>query len=269
MLIYIPTYKRVGKQVTLHTVMHAWAPEKIWLVARPEEEKALRGIWPNVLVCAKKGVPAARQAALEHARTLREKKVFFFDDDLKFAVRYPGWCFQTNDTKLEPATPADIRLHLVAVEKKLTGDLPMLGFDARSGNNRKKERFIQYQCRVMRAFGVHVPALAENNIRFDAFPFWEDFHVALSLLERGKPIANLTTITNDAATNTAGGCSTYRNVEALLKCQKAFAKAHPHAKPVLKKAKSWGGGMAEQDIPDFVIYWQKAAKAGGVLPCKD
>lgn len=264
MLIYIPTYKRVDKQVTLHTLMHAWNPEKIWLVARPEEERALRGIWPNVLVCVKKGVPAARQAAIEHAADKGVMRAFFFDDDLKFAVREPEWCFQTGDTKLVAASHDDLKHHLAVVELKLNPWLPMLGFDARSGNNRKPERRMQYQCRIMRAFGVHVPTLTSLGIRFDAFPFWEDFHVALSLLEHGKPIANLTTITNDAATNTAGGCSTYRNVEALQKCQKAFAKAHPCAKPVLKKAKSWGGGMAEQEVPDFVIYWQKAAKAGGV-----
>jgi hypothetical protein len=259
--IYIPTYKRVGKQTTLKALPPAWKL-KTWLVVRPEEAKAHE--WPRerILVCDKKGVPAARQAACEHALAQGEHYVFMFDDDLRFAVRPAAWKFP-HATKLRKATEQDIQdgINRVGAELASVPKLSMLGFDARGGNQTRAEPDLQLHCRVMRAFGVNAATLRTLKIRFDAFPFWEDFHVALSLIRHGHAIGNLMRWTNDAGTNTAGGCSTYRNVEALRECQTLFALEHKHAKPVLKKPKSWGGELGKAPaIPDFVIYWQKAVK---------
>ncbi len=270
MLIYIPTYKRVGRLTTLQFLSDEWQ-RKTYLVIRPEELGFHE--WPasRTITCATPGVPAARQAAVCHARAMG-KNCFMFDDDLRFAIRPPGWKFPKN-TKLRKATIADVsrgldhvhRMLMVGPSRWTVQDgqpIHMLGFDARGGNNQRECDDVQFNCRVMRAFGVNTKTLEKHNIRFDTFPFWEDFHVALSLIAHGYRIGNLMNYTNDAGTNTAGGCSTYRNYEALARCQTLFALEHKHAKPVLKRPKSWGGalGADAKGIPDFVIYWKKAVQ---------
>lgn len=256
MLIYIPTYGRSGKQITLRALPDR-ALKRVVMVVRPEEAKAFPGF--ETLVCAKPGVPAARQAALDHANKHIIEKAFFFDDDLRFARRPRGWNIEKGNVKLEKATCGDIEKALNTTEGMVSRELPMVGWDARGGNDRRPEHPFKPFCRVMRAFCVHVPTLRHYGIRFDRFPFWEDFHVALSLIEAGKTIGNLMTMTNDGVTNSKGGVSTYRNVEALRKCREEFCKRHPFAKPVEKTPKSWDVGGAT--VPDLVIYWQKAAKA--------
>jgi hypothetical protein len=114
----------------------------------------------------------------------------------------------------------------------------------------------------MRAFGVDRRVLAKEKIRFDKYLFWEDFHVALSLLKKGYENIVTTDYCNDAATNTSGGCSLYRSLDKLAAVRKDFLQEHaPFAVAVDKTAKSWGGGMGGvgATVPDLKIYWQKAA----------
>jgi hypothetical protein len=259
MLIYIPTYKRVGRQITLAALPKEWL-SRTWLVVRPEEKDAhfFDGRPCKVVVCDKKGVPAARAAALVHAEQSREETAWFFDDDLRFSVRQPFWDFLLGDVKMQKADRFDINRGLERAERLIGPSLPMVGWDARGGNDRRPEEDLKYNCRVMRAFGVHITTLRQQVIDIAKYDFWEDFHVALSLIERGFPIANMMKITNDGVTNSAGGVSTYRNVEALRKCREAFCKEHPFAKPIEKQPKSWSVDGGET-VPDLTIYWQKCA----------
>ncbi len=259
MNIYIPTYGRVGKQITLAALPPSVC-KRTWLVVRPEEKT--KHDFPRVLVCPIKGVPAARQHACDHARKLGERFAFFFDDDLHFAVRPANWCFETNEVSLRKAVPPDLAQGLDAVEGWLK-HYPMVGFDARAGNNRCPERNIRLACRVMRAFGVDVELMHKHSIRFDRFPFWEDFHVGLSLLERGYLNANLLDYVNDGVTNAEGGVSTYRNLDRMKECLGQFIREHPCAKAVYKKTK-WRG-MEGVEVPDMMIFWKKAAQKSGAL----
>jgi len=257
--IYIPTYGRVGKQITLAALSPS-ARKRTWLVVRPEERTAHN--WPRMLVCEKKGVPAARQEACKHALREGSRFAFFFDDDLHFSIRPPTWCFETNEVSLRKATCMDIAAGLCEAESWLK-HYPMVGFDARAGNNRCAERNIRLACRVMRAFGVDVPLMFKLGIAFDHFPFWEDFHVGLSFLEKGYLNANLTRYTNDGVTNSEGGVSTYRNLDKMKACLSEFIKLHPCAKAVYKKTK-WRG-MENVAVPDMMVFWKKAAQKGGAL----
>ncbi len=260
MRIYIPTYKRVGLQKTL-AALSPQLRKITWLVVRPEEKHAHEH--PHILVEKHPGVPAARQCALEHAYEANHTVCVMLDDDLKFAHRGVTW---TPDTpKLNPSVASDVARAIGFMrDSVLDYGYAMFGFDARSGNNRKPEKDTESPARVMRAFAVHTKTLMREKIRFDKFPFWEDFHVGLSLLERGYKIGNFLNMTTDAGTNTKGGVSTYRTAAKLAACLKDFQKLHPTIRPVLKKPKSWGGelGQREEGIPDMVVYWKKAQTLG-------
>lgn len=254
MTIYIPTKGRVDRQVTFKQLPMAWQA-KTWFVVCPEEEKEFS--WtPNVLVCHETGVPAARQYALDVCMT---RYAFFLDDDLRFSRREENWSME--QPQMRKMTSADLGDALDWC-RSLLKDYPMVGLDARGGNNQRPEIHVKINTRIMRAFGVDTAILNKEKIRFDKYLFWEDFHVALSLLVRGYKNIVTTDYCNDAATNTPGGCSTYRTTEKLLAVRKLFLQEHaPFATAVDKTAKSWGEKMggAGATVPDLKIYWQKAA----------
>lgn len=259
MELIIPTRGRVGKQVTFNSLPPKWQ-DKVVFVVSPEEKDAFERYGRPILVCEKVGVPAARQLAVD---TYPQSCLFFLDDDLRFSQRCKGWEFGVK-TKLDKMTFEDMGHALDVMEEELQ-EFAAVGFDARGGNNNRpylKKRIVY---RMMRAFGVDCGVLNEERIRFDVFPYWEDFHVTLELLKKGYANSVSMDFCADGVTNTAGGCSLYRNLDDLRTTRDAFIAMHsPFAVSNEKPAESWGGGMggAGATVPDMRIFWRKAYAAG-------
>jgi hypothetical protein len=119
---------------------------------------------------------------------------------------------------------------------------------------------------MMRSFGVDCNVLLEEEITFDKYLYWEDFHVTLSLLTRGYPNLLSVVYCSDGVTNEEGGVSLYRNHDDLVRVRAAFleewgqwAQANDR-----KSAKNWKGTDAAF-VPDLKIAWRKAAEYGAEL----
>jgi len=255
MNIYIPTYGRIGKQKTFNA-MTKTLREKTFFVIRPEEYDWYKRHSNPPIIVDKIGVPAARQAAIEHCQ---DNKLWFFDDDLNFSYRPENWSlenytlYQMDAKKLEEA--------LKFLEEQLD-QFAIVAMDERAMNQGKPQRYYKEAGRVMRSFGIRKDIIIEENLRFDKYLFWEDFHIALSLFKKGyKGYISLVYL-NNGTTNVKGGVSSYRNFEILKNEREKFLQEHaPFATPVNKYPKSWQGIENWAYVPDVKIYWKKALEA--------
>lgn len=261
MKVYIPTKGRatVAQQKSLAALPDKWR-QRTTLVICPEEEATFRRILPGteLLVCEKKGVPAARQAALEHSD---DPIVCMLDDDLRFVRRMDDWSFPDN-TKMMQCTPEDRGFAMDWMEDAMR-IYAAAGLGARGNNNGIPDHPNREASRMMRAFAVDRTVLEDLDIRFDKYLYWEDFHVTLCLLKAGYPNLISLHFCCDGVTNTAGGVSLYRNYETLRETRDAFLEEHaPFAEANdSKSAASWLGWDGDT-VPDLRINWRKAFAYG-------
>lgn len=70
--------------------------------------------------------------------------------------------------------------------------------------------------------------LLDNNIRYDALDYFEDYHVPLSILESGKRLHFTGDyVTKERLANAPGGCSIHRTPETNRKAMIQLQKLHP------------------------------------------
>lgn len=179
-----------------------------------------------------------------------EEPVLMLDDDLTFFVRR-----NDDPTKFRNGTVDEFLAMLRQIEVNLK-KFPLVGIASREGGNRVTDKYI-YDTRILRLLAYDPKVLIKHDIRFSDTPVMEDFHVALSLLERGYHNLVLNHYChNQAGSGLEGGCSTYRTPEVQAAAAHKLAKLHPgFVKVVTKETKgAWGGGTRT----DVHIQWKKA-----------
>jgi hypothetical protein len=249
-MIYIPTYKRLDRQPTAKCLRDVGA--YFALVVRPEEaEQAVAmGYDIRVLPASVSNIGQTRQWIMDNAE---DDAVLMMDDDLAFAVRGKR---EDNPLYLSNATRDDVRRMITWMYEQLTDKYALVGISAREGNNRKPEA-TEMNTRMMRCWGIHVPTFKKVGASFETMPCMEDFDVFLTFLTNGYPnLVSNTWTTNQAGSNTDGGCSTYRTLEVQGQAAEALAAKYPGiVKAVEKETKTaWGGGRRK----DVTVYWKKA-----------
>ena len=116
------------------------------------------------------------------------------------------------------------------------------------------------------AWAVHTGVLDEHDIRFDALPVCEDWHVCLSLLEAGYPnVGTAMWVVTGSAQNKNGGCSSWRTAEVVRAAQQEFVRLHPHtSRTVPVKGLQQGCQVGE----GLRVQWKRAYEMGrlGLVP---
>lgn len=254
--IIIPSSGRPDRQPTLEQL--AQAGIKPLLVVQDREYKAYLENWAHVARVV--GLPShittiapTRQYILEHVGAW--DRFVMCDDDLWFYTRRDD-----DRGRLRELTPHELREGFECLDGLLKPDMAQhvahAGFAAREGANRNTDEFL-YNTRIMRVLGYRRSTLIDENIRFDAMEVMEDFHVALSLLEKGygNIIAN-DWCHNQAGSGAQGGCSTWRTPELQARAAHRLAELHPGLVRVVQKETktAWGGGVRT----DVIVQWKKA-----------
>lgn len=259
MLIYIPTAGRVDNQITFKSLPKRYQ-KRVVFVTLPQETKAMTARYGSsclaVLPQKGKGVAAARQTAVDHQDGFDH--LCFLDDDLRFSVRVKDWDYETNNRALK-MDPSDIEAGLRWLQHTLESGVVCACLGARGANNGIRKRWVNENYRVMRSFGVSRSALEQVNVRFDDFYYWEDFHVALTLLEQGHKNVVSTNWLTDGVTNSKGGV--VRNLNLLWREAQRFVSLHPTATIVEKKFKHGARSEAQVTFPDLRIAWKKTLPA--------
>lgn len=255
MLIYIPTYGRPKRQITFNSLPRRFQKRTIFVV-RPEEEQEVLRLWGGscrgVLVQRGSGVSSARQTALEHDDGF--DTLCFLDDDLRFSARVSNWDFENNNRALKMSA-YELEAALLFLQAEVEKGTACAGLGARGGNNGIRRRWINPNYRIMRSFALRRDVLQRHNIRFDLFSYFEDFHVALSLLELGYPNVVSVNWVSDGITNSVGGVQ--RDYTQLWQNAERFVGLHPTAKIVEKSFKHGAKSDVRKMFPDLSIQWKK------------
>lgn len=192
-----------------------------------------------------------------------DARMCLFDDDLAFATRR-----KDDPTRFLHASRKCINIMLARIESTL-GKHVHVGLMAREGGNRVplddrgRPVPLLFATRMMRVLAYRVGDVRSLRPapRFDRLPTKQDFDMTLQLLRAGFPNAVITEfVHNQAGSNTAGGCSVYRDEAMMAKSAEGLRKLHPEFVKVVKKEtkSAWGGG----ERVDVQIAWKKALKAG-------
>jgi len=252
MHIYIPTYDRVDKQLTLQNLPPRWR-KRCTLVVRPEERKAFvaRGI-DNLLVLPQriKRIAAVRQYV---ADTTPHRFVMMMDDDLSFQSRRK-WNEAKQYWHLGPATSGEVTDALNKINRVLRTIHPVVGISARNLNSRVRAEWA-VNTRVMHAFAFDTVAVRAAGAQFIPVEVMEDFYFVLGMLTAGYTNAVLHDMcVSPAPTNAAGGCSSWRTHAIQAESARTLAARFPRY--VRLRQKNVKGGLGEQI--DVTIQWKKA-----------
>lgn len=253
--IYIPTYKRIGRQETW-----SWLPADVqrdhaFLVAVPEEAEALEMLGYNVLSCPAQGIAATRQWIMDNHDLARGNVAIMMDDDLKFSVRR-----QDEPTKfVKPAKGSPEVQEMLDLMEGLMDFVPFGGLAARSGANRVTEPY-RMNARIYDSWVVNVKVARALNIRVDRVPFMEDFDTALQFLHYGFPNLMLNThVKDDNGSNVSGGCSAYRDDTGQELAAMQLKGLWPDFVTLVQRP-AWNG--MDGSRTDVRIGWAKAYKQG-------
>lgn len=251
--IYIPSLGRADQSAhTIERLMIAGV-DHAKLVVGPDDyqpyidrfgKSSVMKLHPKI-----KGIGKVRQ----HLIDITDGPVLMLDDDLGFFVR------RDDDPKLlTKAEPKHVRKAIKDMEKALKKHAHA-SFAVREGANRNTDPHI-YNVRCLRALGYNADVLKDHGIRFDRLPVMEDFDVALQLLRKGYHSVTLNHFLQDqAGSNAAGGCSTYRSAEVQARGAEGLAELHPEFVTVVEKDAKGGGMWATRK--DVRVQWKKAAES--------
>lgn len=250
MKIVIPSHARSHKMVTWGNLPPA--VRELTHVAVYPDEAGDYGPYPKlILPRGIRGIANKRNWILEQAYRIGYKYLMILDDDLQFAVRR-----QDNLTKFRPAEPEDIVNMVMKAEEMLSRGYIHGGISPREGANRDVDTY-RFNTRVMRAHFFNTHAVIDAGVRLNEIPYMSDFDTTLTLLEEGYENVVLNNwVTNQAGSNTEGGCSTDRDLSKLADAAYALKARHPQFVTVVDKTTktSWGGGTRK----DVRIQWKKA-----------
>lgn len=244
MKCFIPSRGRAELMTT-----HEWIPEAT-VVVYPEELEAYQKALPVTtrIMSTSAGIDrdicSKRQWIMAQSN---DDKIMMFDDDLVFAQRRAD-----DPTKFYPATEESIKVMLETADMVM--DSTAHGAIApREGGNRITDQFM-FNSRAMRALFWNKSMMRNVHIKGGVMC---DFYTTLALLTRGIPNVVINGwVTNQAGSDTTGGCSLYRTPAVQTEAAIALFRAFPkYVTLTWKETKeSWGGGGRV----DVRVQWQKA-----------
>lgn len=251
MKIYIPTYRRTGKQIAFRFL-----------------SDSMKG--RAAFVCDEYDAPAMRRYGIEtivvplDIRTIAQKrawllvttqfdKIVMIDDDVNFSKRRP-------DNRLTKATPEEVEEGLLELEAKLD-DYVHAGFHSRQGANVTPPGWIENK-RMMYLLGYR-PAVLREKCVLGRIEHREDFDYALQLLRQGykNTVSTNYLVDQGYKYGAPGGASEQRKIaesdaDALL-----LQKLHPGF--VVAEARDYisenqKNTAANKNRVEVRISWEKA-----------
>lgn len=269
MKIFIPTRGRVediiiaGKPVSVQFTWDALSDEakSYTTLVCPEEEveghlrKGRKAIARPSYV---KNLSQSRQWMVEN---FKDPKTLMLDDDLKFFRRIKPEAYNLERVYKEDVDP---------VLKNVMDGLDTfahVGLSPRQMNQKHFPARWIHVFRINAVLGVDARVLLQENIRYDEVTVMADYHVHLSLLERGY--ANRVFVAGawdqKLPSGSPGGCSIYRTKDSQEAGAYRLKELHPESVEVVKKVPKvgWDGDLSGERT-DVTIYWKKAFKQSGL-----
>jgi hypothetical protein len=177
------------------------------------------------------------------------------DDDLAFFVR--------KDPSAHNLRPAgtDVESIMARLHNEVTaGPFVHAGLSPRQGNNWAYPEKMLYIERMNAVHCVLPEALRHYGIRYDDVDMMEDYHVVLSLFEKGEKNVVITDAAWDQCKGSGapGGFSHYRTSETQAAAAERLAELHPKSVKVVEKEPKTGSGGFAGKRKDVRVQWKKA-----------
>lgn len=256
--IFIPTHRRVARQVTLTRMPEALQRQVTLVPSDEEDAEYLRSRYPAQVVVAKgtKSIGEKRDWILAYAKKKGYPRIVMLDDDLVLQKRREDLkitnlegkefiqAFEWMDKALQKYAHATFGMRFLAYDKVIDEEygkraVYVLGFDVKKFHAAKV------------GFTKDMPPMS----------VMEDFHATLQLLTAGHPnVLSHVWRVSPYASNKGGGCKDQRTPKHMEASAKRLVKLYPGLVK-LREKKAWDGvGQATQT--DVTVYWQKALKQG-------
>lgn len=252
MIIVIPTFNRVQRQVTLKETpknLHKY----VYLCCTKEEQPLLEketGHKQFIIQPAKvKTIHAKRQFILEWCRDNAVKKVLMLDDDMFWQARGPKGLIKEYASET----------HVTSAMKEmaaLLGEFAHAGFSSRLGNNRVESDYAR-TTRMMHSLGYNVKAFFAAKADFNRVHGKEDFDVTLQLLQKGYDNCVVYhTCVSPGKYDAPGGCSTERTLESANAAAEKLKSLHPEFVSVVEKT------FKNNPRMEVMMKWKRAYAHG-------
>ncbi len=262
--IYIPTRGRA--RMDLQYTVKALGPEskkRASLVVRPDE------VEKYAVVAEKFSIPLVVRPPecdnlsktldwIIHVHADPLETCILMDDDLRFSIRNDE--NEMGNTSLRMADGDDVDRICDDLDD-LIGDYPLAGISARFGNNNQTEKYA-FAVRQMQVHAVDPKFFRLHGIHPSDVITKSDFHMTLSVLETGHENALICYATVDQAkgSNSEGGVSSYRDINALNAGAQKLKELHPDFVTVVQKTIKWKG--INEPFNDVRLAWKQALKFG-------
>jgi hypothetical protein len=213
--IFIPTYKREGRQITLAGIPTGWH-SKTFLVCPKEEVHD----WPNRIDVPEScigSIGKTRQWIIEQSD---DPHIAMIDDDVTFYKL--GLIDRT--TRMQGVSYTNDLFHLMN-DWLDEGDV----YCGTSNSFRSHEKPSEYYYgKPSHCCFLNRDYLNEHGIRYDTLSYFEDFHVPLSILESGTRLRYTGDyVSVEKKANAAGGCSVNRTSEKNRQAMIDLKNLHP------------------------------------------
>lgn len=245
MRIYIPTRRRVDRQVTSSLLIACGVPH---VLVHDSEDVFTDHPLRTHLIDAGTGIRDCRNRILEDASTRGVGKIMVIDDDITFRRRVHVE-ERGREDKFVRATPDDVSVMLGEIDALL---------DTHAHVGLIDEFMCQHQPRGVKHHGRYNSVVAFN---LDLWPKpWpqyrlevnEDHDVSLQLQAAGLAPAIMCEWTRTTKPYAVGGCATWRDAATELRGHEGLAALWPDLVRLVPNAKALSG----QSIR---VNWQKAA----------
>lgn len=255
MQLFIPTRDRVNAQYTWDNLTPALRAITKLCVPEAEIQQHL-DLGRNAVVRPPVKLAGVRQWIVSELAD-QTQPVIMMDDDLGFFNRRDPGAYNLQPISKHPDLNVlfqDLN-DLVALE-----GYAHAGLSPRQGNNRLFPETRVYNTRINAVHCVNPAVLSKEGVAYDTVDMMEDYHVTLSLLERGYGNVALADRAWDQVKGSGapGGFSHYRNRETQTAAANRLAELHPQFVTVVEKTPKTGSGDFSGTRTDVRIQWKKA-----------
>lgn len=179
------------------------------------------------------------------------------DDDIRFSYRQDPT--RHNQGK---ASMGEVNLIFARIDNLIEKGYPMVGLTARMGCNSHFPSEVKYGQRQMQLHAVNVGFFREHQIRPKDVTVKSDFHMTLSVLEKGHFNAVICNASVDQGqgSNAPGGVSNYRTLDVINAGAARLKELHPKTVHIVQKDTEWKG--VGNVVRDEVRMDWRAARIG-------
>ncbi len=259
-VIYIPTYDRVGKQITFDNLPNKWK-EKAVLVVSPNE---VHKEYPT-LSCPEQGngIAPVREWISEHGQG---KRYAVFDDDIQFVYTRRK---DEDGLSNSPLTEEQFNDMFDTMDVWMNEGYVQTACDV-CWNPPTRNIDFKVNSRITTNIFYDGSKLPIDKIDWTSLDIAEDYFVNLQLLSMGyQNKVSLKYRTNPSATQSKGGCSSFRTLDVHNESMKQLKNKFPEYVELREKVTKNSGEWSGKPRLAATISWKKAYQSSQIGSLED